>query len=270
MSIQRDPDGRRFVRVETEVPGTPEQVWRAIATGPGISAWFVPATVEEKDGGAMSFDFGGGMLSSSTITAFEPPFRLAAESPGWMPDMPPMATEWTVEAKSGGTCLVRVVHSMFASTDDWDDQLESTETGWPAFFDVLRRYLEHFAGQRSAIVQAVAMSSDTVDAAWSKLAAALGTTQPRQGQKLEFTVAPGVTLGGELLKVTSASDKHSVQVALTEPAPGTLMVGAFGCGGVMASLQAWLYGPEAEAVAAEIRPPVQQWLQEQIPPPAAP
>jgi hypothetical protein len=36
------PSGRRWVQVEVEVPGTPEEVWQAIATGPGISSWFVP------------------------------------------------------------------------------------------------------------------------------------------------------------------------------------------------------------------------------------
>jgi hypothetical protein len=30
------------------------------------------------------------------------------------------------------TSIVRVVHSLVASTDDWDGQLESTETGWPS------------------------------------------------------------------------------------------------------------------------------------------
>ena len=30
----------RLVDVQIEVPGTPEQVWEAIATGPGIACWF--------------------------------------------------------------------------------------------------------------------------------------------------------------------------------------------------------------------------------------
>ena len=58
-----------------------------------------------------------------------------------------MATEWIVEGRSGGTCIVRVVHSLFASTDDWDDQLEGMESGWPAFFNILRLWLTHFRGR---------------------------------------------------------------------------------------------------------------------------
>ena len=38
MSVKKDPSGRRSVQVEFEVPGTPEEVWQAIATGPGNSA----------------------------------------------------------------------------------------------------------------------------------------------------------------------------------------------------------------------------------------
>src|SRR5262249_32168804 len=42
--------------------------------------------------------------------------------------------------RGGGICVVRVVHSLFASTDDWDNQLEGTESGWPGFFRILRIY----------------------------------------------------------------------------------------------------------------------------------
>ena len=42
MPVKKDSSGRRYVQAEVEVPGTPEQVWQAIATGPGISSWFVP------------------------------------------------------------------------------------------------------------------------------------------------------------------------------------------------------------------------------------
>jgi uncharacterized protein YndB with AHSA1/START domain len=37
-----------------EVPGTPEQVWEAIATGPGTEAWFVPAEIEGRVGGRVA------------------------------------------------------------------------------------------------------------------------------------------------------------------------------------------------------------------------
>ena len=36
---------------EVEVPGTPEQVWQAIATAEGISSWMMPTELEPRVGG---------------------------------------------------------------------------------------------------------------------------------------------------------------------------------------------------------------------------
>src|SRR5580704_12253555 len=73
MSVRKDPSGRRTVQVEVEVPGTPEEVWQAIATGPGVSSWFVPTEVRE-DGTVVSH-FGPGMDAIAIQTAWEPPHR---------------------------------------------------------------------------------------------------------------------------------------------------------------------------------------------------
>lgn len=269
MSVKQDPDGRRSVQIETVVPGTPEQVWQAIASGPGISAWFVPTTLEGKAGGEMSMDYGGGMLATAKITEWRPPFRFAADAPGWAPGMPSMATEWSVQALDGGTCKVRVVHSLFASTDDWDSQLTGTESGWPSYFRVLRRYLERFAGQASAQVVTNAMSGEPVAAVWARLAAALGTSAPRAGQRFTLTVAPGHTLAGVIESIDPQGAGHSVFAHLDKPRAGTLFLGAFACGGAMASLQAYLYGGDAAHVADGLRPPVTSWLAGLFPAPAA-
>jgi len=259
MPLKRDPDGRRSVQVETIVPGTPEQVWQAIASGPGISAWFVPTTLEPKLGGALRCDFGGGMVSSAKITAWEPPFRFGAEDPGWTPGMPPVATEWSVQALDGGTCRVRVVHSLFASTDDWDAQIQGTESGWPSYFRVLRRYLERFAGQASAQVVLNAMSSEPVPAVWQRLVAALGS-EPRPGQRFALAIAPGHTLSGVIESVDPQGEGRSLFAHLEAPRPGTLFLGAFACGGSMASLQTYLYGPDAARSTDQLRTPLSDWL----------
>ena len=41
-----------------EVAATPEQVWDAIATADGISAWMVPTRLDPQIGGEVSFDVG--------------------------------------------------------------------------------------------------------------------------------------------------------------------------------------------------------------------
>ena len=129
MSIKKDASGRRLVELELEVPGTPEQVWQAIATGAGISSWFVPTKVEPHLGGAVNFQLGEGIESIGRVTAWEPPRRFAYEERDWLPNAPPLASEFTIESRAGGTCAMRLVHSLFASNDEWDDQLERIESG---------------------------------------------------------------------------------------------------------------------------------------------
>src|SRR2546423_7776452 len=189
MSVKKEASGRRSIQVEVEVPGTPEEVWQAIASGPGISAWFTPAEFEERDGKpvAVTLNFGPGMESRSVVTAWDPPRMFAKEADGWA-GSPRIADEWSVEARGGGICVVRVVHSLFASTDDWDNQLEGTESGWPGYFRILRIYLTHFRGQRSAMMQWIAPAAGTEAEAWDTLTAALGLKGVTAGQRW---TAPG-------------------------------------------------------------------------------
>src|SRR5688572_19358866 len=185
MSVKKEASGRRSVQVEVEVPGTPEEVWQAIATGPGISSWFVPTEFEVRDGKpvAVTLNFGPGMESRAVVTTWDPPRKFVAQGEGWG-GSPPIADEWSVEARSGGTCVVRVVHSLFASTDDWDNQLEGTESGWPTFFRVLALYLKHFRGQPSATMQVMAPGSGSVADAWRAFRGALGGAGAKPGQEV--------------------------------------------------------------------------------------
>jgi uncharacterized protein YndB with AHSA1/START domain len=268
MTVKKEPSGRRSVQVEVEVEGTPEQVWRAIATGPGISAWFVPTQLDGRVGGALSLDFGGGMVSSATITQWQPPHRFVAEDKTWLQGGPPVATEWIVEAKQGGTCTVRVVHSLFASTDDWDGQLESTETGWPGYFRVLRHYLRHHAGEASASFVLMTPSPDDAKRTWDKLGHALGAVTPAVGQPLRVA-AHGASIAGTVQAVDDVPQGKGVMVTVNEPAPGVVLVSAMDCMGMhMATLQAFFYGPLATAAAAD-KEHWQQWLAGLFPPAAA-
>lgn len=269
MSVKKEPSGRRSVQVEIEVPGTPEQVWQAIASGPGISAWFVPTQLEGKVGGKLSLDFGGGMVSSAEIAEWQPPHRFVAKDTTWLQGGPPVGTEWTVEAKSGGTCIVRVVHSLFASTDDWDGQLESTESGWPGYFRVLKHYLTHHAGEPSASFVGMAMSQQPPKVAWSTLMQAFGTGGPKVGQRLRLA-APGVaTIQGTVQSIDDQQQGLGAMLHVDEPAPGVVLLYAMDCSGMqMATMQAFYYGGKARAAAAD-HERWQQWLAGLFPPPAA-
>ncbi len=264
MSVKKDASGRRSVQVEVEVPGTPEEVWQAIATGPGVSSWFVPAEVDEGEGGAVVCRFGPGMDSSATVTVWEPPRRFVAESKDLGPNAPPLATEWIVEARAGGVCVVRVVHSLFASSDDWDNQLESFESGWPAFFRILRLYLTHFRGQPSSTFRVMGVAPEPESSAWVALTGPLGLAEATIGQR--WNTSAGVPPLAGLVEA-AGEGKHLLLLRLDEPAPGIAFLSAFTMGGqVYMVITFYLYGNGAPAAVARYEPLWHAWMSEHFPP----
>ena len=268
MSVKKEASGRRSVLVEVEVPGTPEEVWQAIATGPGISAWFVSAAFEQRDGkpAALTLDFGPGMVSRSEVTAWAPPHHWAAESPGWVPGSPPIANAWSVEARDGGTCIVRIVHSLFASTDDWDNQLEGTEAGWPAFLRTLRLYLTHFRGQGSAVMKWMNPVAGTEAQAWAALTTALGLQGLSVGQ--QGSAAAGAPAFSGVVEYLS-ENPYDALLRVDKPGPGIAALGTVNFGGqTMVALSFYLYGDQAVATAARETPLWQAWIDKHFPMPA--
>jgi uncharacterized protein YndB with AHSA1/START domain len=266
MTVKKEASGRRSIEVEVVVPGTPEEVWQAIATGPGISSWFVPTTFEESDGRpvAVTKSFGPGMESRSAVTTWDPPRTFVAQGASWG-GSPPMATEWNVEARAGGVCLVRVVHSLFASTDDWDNQLEGAGLGWPGFFRTLHIYLTHFRGQRSALMQFVAPVAGTEAVAWERATSALGLKGMSVDQ--HWTAPAGVPTIGGVVEYMSDSP-YDALVRLDKPGPGVAALGTFSMGGQsMVALSFYHYGDQAVATVARETPPWQAWIEERFPKP---
>ena len=144
MAVRLDPSGHRSVRVKVQVSAPPEEVWAAIATADGISAWFAPTTFQSGSDGTpnrITFRFAPDSTDAVTVTAWEPPRRFVVESSGFIPGGPSVTTEWNLHQARDGGCVVRVEHQMIADTDDWDLYLEGAEAGWPAFFKNLKSLL---------------------------------------------------------------------------------------------------------------------------------
>jgi hypothetical protein len=127
----------------------------------------------------------GGGETKGVVSAWEPPRRFACEAPNYMPGAPNLATEILVEARSGGTCVVRLVTSLFTDAADWDGQLESLESGWPAFLQVMRIYLAGFAGQRAAMADLMDMAEGPADRAFAGIKEALGVSGAAAGSRVE-------------------------------------------------------------------------------------
>ena len=267
MSVKRSASGRRSIALEVEVPGTPEEVWQAIATGPGISGWFFPAEVEERLGGSIVWHMEPGVDAPGTVTAWEPPRRLGIEEPpGWRPGAAALATEWTIEPRAGGTCVVRLVHSLFADTGDWDDELEGIEANWPGFFGILQLYLKHFRGQRAASIRVTGSASGTGRDAWTALLDALGIADAAAGRPWRTPADAAPPLSGTVERLVEGTLPHAL-LRIDDPLPGIATPIVYTMGDqVMTSLGIYLYGDDAPAVAAREDPAWQAWMKRRFPP----
>lgn len=245
-----DEHDDRVIDLSIEVPGTPEEVWRAIATGPGITSWFVRHEVEEHEGGQVTVDFGDFGSGTATVAAWEPPRRFVidgTDEPGGL------AYEWLVEAApgadgEGGSCIVRLVNSGFGAGDEWDDQFHGMSEGWRIFLENLRLHLTHFAGQHAQAVTPTVMCDGPNREAWQRLSSAMGI-DPDVGVGAAVATGAGVPpLAG---RVASAVDRPAATarvLVLDEPAPGTAFIAIEGAGEqVAASVYQYLYGATSPA-----------------------
>ncbi|PZF80972.1 SRPBCC family protein [Jiangella anatolica] len=170
--------GHRFESAEqADLDATPEQVWDAIATGPGIESWFMGrADVEPGPDGAVRIDFGG-YAPTHDITAWEPGKRLAY---GGEPasDGRFVAYEFLLEGRDKGSTTLRVVTSGFLPGEDWADEFEAMSRGHELFFRTLFEYVTHFAGRTATPVTAFGPPVADWEDAWAALHAELGVTAP--------------------------------------------------------------------------------------------
>ena len=139
-----------------EVAATPEQVWDAIATADGISAWMVPTRLDPRIGGEVSFDLGEfrRLVSSPTThrtidSRTQEPWPIADHMPTAHNDLSsvtPIATEFLIESASGGSCVIRVVSSAYGSGADWENEFFAEMIdGWVAMLDNLATHFNEAA-----------------------------------------------------------------------------------------------------------------------------
>lgn len=246
----------REIRLEVEVPGTPEEVWEAIATGPGVQSWFVPAEVAERKGGRIALEFAPGMVEEGEVTAWEPPHRFAYDAPGEGERR--LAYEWLVEARAGGTCVVRLVNSGFGPGADWDAEYDGMQRGWTMFLQMLRLARTHFPRRSVAPVLASARVASPPVAAWPELLGALGMRDAGEGTRAAGEAGPQPLAG-----TVEWSAPQMRLLRLDAPAPGLALVAAEPSSGG-AYLSVWLYPREAGVDAEAWR----TWMAERFPVPA--
>jgi len=169
-----------------EVGATPEQVWEAIATGPGIDSWFMGRNeVEGGTGGTVRGAFGA-YRPEYRIREWDPLEKLAYGS-DTAPDGRRIAYEFLIEGRDGGSTVIRCVTSGFLPGDDWEDEFEAMTTGGELFFRTLVEYVTHFAGRTAVPVTAFGPPVGDWDEAWTRLGAALGLpARPAEGDRVRI------------------------------------------------------------------------------------
>lgn len=249
----------RSIELDVEVDGSPEAVWRAIATGPGISSWYVPHIVEEREGGAAITSFGQApdRQIPGRVTAWDPPHRIAFEGGE---DAGGLAFEWLVEARAGGTCIVRLVNSGFGHGGDWDDQYDAMVEGWCLFLGNLQLHCRHFAGQDAVSMLPMVTAPGPRAAVWTTLSARLGLAErPEPGDRVTVNGDDGALLSGTVERV----GPQAVALLVDEPAPGTAFVAVErGGAGCIVSVWSYLYGDDAPAIVDRDGPRWQAWLRD--------
>ena len=195
--------GRPFEnRSEAEVPASPDEVWAAIASGPGIDSWFMGRSeVRPGPDGTVRTVFGE-YAPELGVTAWDPARRFAYRS-GEAPDGRFIAYEFLIEGRAGGSTVLRTVTSGFLPGDDWAEEFEAMTLGGEMYFRTLVEYLTHFAGRFAVPVTAFGPPGT----AWARdralLCRALGLPEdPKPGDRARFTAddATGPIDGVALLR----------------------------------------------------------------------
>lgn len=247
-------------RSEVEIAASPEEVWQAITSASGSAAWSFPADIEPHEGGAVRLDRGPfGPDASATVTAWEPPYRFAYEERAPAP-APSIATEFLVEAREHGSCVVRVVSGLYADGEGWDDIAEDVGTGWRMALLVLRSYVTHFPGRPAArldLTMPVSAPSDARAEVGALVATALGLSGLAEGAPFR-TPEDAPPASGTIEHL----GPYFVLLRATQPCPALFAISSFPMDAVTLSVNVSgrLYGPGADTIAARERPRWHDWL----------
>ena len=251
----RTPDVPLRLEFEIEVPGTPEQVWDALATADGLSAWFLPTESDERLGGRQLTHMGPEDMPAD-IVGWEPPYRFAYSEdisgvPGAEPGaITPVVSEFLVEARSGGTCVVRVVSSAFGVGAAWEQEFfEDMRHGWLPYFEQLRVYLSHFPGQRATTFSVSHEVPGSTAAVLTALHAGLGGARP--GDRIDVAGTTG----------TIDRIEPVLLIRLDAPVPGMLRIATGGpFGQASTEVGGYLFPPAGTDAAGLVRKQQDLWM----------
>lgn len=132
----------RSIELEIQIDAPISAVWNALTDPEKLANWFPrEASGTTGKGGAVTLTWDDDCEWTTNIDVWEPDAHLRwVDSPS-SGDAPEVAIDFHLEVRGGAT-FVRLVHSGFSASSDWDDSYEATKGGWTYFLDNLRHYLQ--------------------------------------------------------------------------------------------------------------------------------
>lgn len=175
------------IEEEIALDATPDQVWEAIATGPGVDSWFMGRNeIEPREGGVTRMTMGE-HAEEGMVTAWQPRQHFAFKSKENV-DGTFMAFEYLIEGRGGGSTVLRFVHSGFLG-DDWEEQYDALRKGDVMYLHKLALYVKYFAGRASEFNMLAHGPQVPEERAWAAYREALGlSSQPAVGDAVRIAV----------------------------------------------------------------------------------
>ena len=184
----------------------PELVWRALTDAEELTRWFpFAAIVEPGVGGSIGLSWGQG-FEKAVIEVWEPNRRLRTveRRPDSAGRVVEIAVDFLIESEGGKTAL-RVVHSGFGASAEWNEEYDGTVRGWRYELRGLGHYLASHAGIDRRVAVAETATSLSPEASYERIMGpnGLGATPKimglNEGDSYQISGAAGVFEGTVLV-----------------------------------------------------------------------
>jgi uncharacterized protein YndB with AHSA1/START domain len=201
----------RDLELSVELDASPEDVFRAVTDGTEIAKWFAPeARVTPPEGGNKGriwISWGEGMSVEHEIEIFDAPKRMRHPSGRNGETKAPLYAEWSIEAREGGKTTLRLVHSGFSASADWDHEYEAHGRGWRLMLQNLRHYFARHPHEPAVHLLFTSNVQSPRRSIWTTLLGAFGwSAPPRVGDQFRFTTPTGGVLTGVVDLVMDTRD----------------------------------------------------------------
>src|SRR5262245_56076946 len=207
----------RDIHLSVDLDASPEDVFRAVAEGTELAKWLAPeARSTPPEGGkkgSVWISWGEGMSAEHEIEIYDPPKRIRHPS-GQSGTKAQLYAEWTVEPGKGGKTTLRLVHSGFSASADWDEEYDAHKRGWELMLQNLRHYFARHAHEPAAHLPFMSNVESPRGSLWKALLGTLGlSATPKAGDSFRFTTPNGDVLTGVVDLVT---DVHDIGLVVRE------------------------------------------------------